>query len=285
MRTVPLFAFVLAGAACQSAPTVRDEAAPPTLPLQDFQVVSQSLTDCAVKFSGTVEAATEAFTVEKAVFEFVVDGAVLKQGELPLNLKVEPGGKADFTIDERFTYVKDEAELRALDARGGSLLVALRGQVVLRVAVPGEGQTPASTRTLELPFARAKDVRTPRLPHLKLVEWEGGRFSETEVQVVYHLGVVNPNPFAVSMQGLDYAITLAGKEVAKGTIGAGEKVSPASTGVFDVTAMLNEGTHGPEVKKLIKGLVLPYTLGGTLRAALYTEALAAKGEVKLTPPR
>lgn len=277
--------FALACVACQSAPAPREEAAPPTLPGQDFQVVSQSLTDCAVKFSGTVEGARESFTVEKAVFEFVVDGVVLKHGELPLQLKVAPGGKADFTIDEHFTYVKDEAELRALDARGGSLLVALRGQLVLRLDMPSEGQASASTRVLELEFARAKDVRTPRLPHLKLVEWEGGRFSETEVQVVYHLGVVNPNPFAVSMQGLDYAITLAGKEVAKGTIGAGEKVAPASTGVFDVTAMVNEGTHGSEVKKVIKGLVLPYTLEGTLRAALYTETLAAKGEVKLTPAR
>ncbi len=279
MRALALALVALC--ACKTAPEMR-EVADPTLPTQDFQIVTQSLTDCAVKFSGTVEGASEDATVEKAVYEFVVDQQVLASKEKVLNLPLPANGKVDFSVDENLTYVKDEAELKAMNTRGGSLLMALRGHLVIKVKSPAQADAPAATRSVDVDFARSRDVRTPRLPHLKLVDWEGGRFSESEVQVTYHLGVVNPNPFPVSLQGIDWAITLAGKEVNKGTIGAGEKVVGGSTGVFDVTATLNEETHGPDAaKKLIKGLVVPYVLTGTLRTTLFSEPLEAKGDVKL----
>lgn len=272
---------VLALCACKTAPEVR-EVADPTMPTQDFQIVTQSLTDCAVKFSGTVEGTSDEATIEKAVYEFVVDQQVLTSKEKALNLPLPANGKVDFSIDENLTYVKDEAELKAMNTRGGSLLMALRGHLVIKVKTAAQGDTPASTRSVDVEFARSRDVRTPRLPHLKLVDWEGGRFSESEMQVTFHLGVVNPNPFVVSLQGIDYSVALAGKEVNKGAIGAGEKVVGGSTGVFDVTATLNEETHGPDAaKKLIKGLLVPYVLTATLKTALFAEPLEAKGDVKL----
>ena len=76
-----------------------------------------------------------------------------------------------------------------------------------------------------------------------------------------------------------------GKEVSVGTQGRGDKVSPASTGVFDVQVTVNEETHGKDVVKLIKGLKLPYSVKGKLTAALYEEPLEATGEVKLNPPK
>ena len=119
----------------------------------------------------------------------------------------------------------------------------------------------------------------PKQPNL--IEFEAGRFSENEVQAVFHVGVVNPNNFQVSLLGLDYSVQLSGKEVSKGTLGAGERVSQASTGVFDITATLNEETHGKEAAKIVKGLIIPYVLKSSLRAELYTEELESKGEIKL----
>jgi LEA14-like dessication related protein len=284
MRALAL-AAVFAVAACKSAPEVRPESAPPTLPQEEFVVVTQSLTEVNVKYTGTVAAADEAVTVEKAKWEFVVDGAVRRSGEKPLGVAVAAGQQASFALEESLTYVKDAEELTAMDARGGSLLLAMRGTLVVTVPVPAVGDQPASTRTLELPFARSREVRTPRLPHLKLVEFEAGRFSEVEVQATFHLGVVNPNPFQISLQGLDYAVSMAGKEVTKGTMGAGERVLPASTGVFDVTATMNEETHGKDAAKIVKSLTVPYVLTGTLRAQLYDEALESKGDIKLKPAK
>lgn len=272
-------------AACKSAPETRPELAPPSLPQEELQVVSQNLTDCAVKYEGTIESPDQAVTVEKAVYEFVVDGAVLKKGEKALGLSIAAGQKASFALEESFTYVKSDEELKAMDARGGSLLAALRGNLVVKVTVPAAGDQPATTQSLEVPFARSKEIRTPRLPHLKLIEFEAGRFSESEVQVVYHVGVVNPNPFTVSLSSLVYTVDISGKQVSKGTLGAGERVSPASTGVFDITATANEETHGKDIVKLIKGLVLPYSLNVAMNTAMYTEPLEAKGEIKLTKPK
>jgi LEA14-like dessication related protein len=267
--------------ACRSAPTVRPEAEAPALPAEDMAVISQSLTDSSVKLTGTVKAGSENLVVEKASYEFVVDGQVVKQGEQPLNLSVAAGATADFALEQSFTYVKDADELKAMDARGGSLLLAIRGDLVLKVTTPAFNELPAETREEKLPVARSKEVRTPRLPHVKVVDFEAGRFSESEVQAVFHVGVVNPNPFPVVINGLTTQVQLAGKQVVDGKQGAGDKIAPSSTGVFDVTATMNEETHGKDVKKVIQSKIVPYAVTGKLDTALYSETLESKGDIKL----
>ncbi len=268
-------ALVLLLAACKTAPEVVAAAPPPTLPQEDFNVVTQSLTSVEVKYTGSVQAAGDDLVIERAAWEFVVDGAVKRSGETKLGGAGKAGELVKFELDESLVYVKDEEELKTMDARGGSLLLALRGTLFIK----------AGAQTFEVPFAKSREVRTPRLPHLKLIEFEAGRFSEVEVQATFHLGVVNPNPFQVSLSGLDYSVTMAGKEVSKGTLGLGDRVSPASTGVFDVTATLNEESHGKEAAKIVKSRVVPYVLTSTLRAQLYSETLESNGEIKLTATR
>jgi len=285
MRTSLTCLALLSLVACKSAPEVVAPVTPPTLPEQNLEVVSQSLTDCDVKLVATLLAGTESVTVEKAVWEFVVDGEVRKSGEAVLSLTAAPGETASFELDQHLTYVKDTDDLKAMDERGGSLLVALRGNLVVTAARAAEGDAPATTRTLKVPFARSRNVRTPRLPHVHLREFEAGRFSETEVQATFHVGIVNPNNFPLVLNGLEYQVQIAGKKVNEGKMGGGEKVSPASTGVFDLTGTINEETHGKEVKKLIKGLVLPFTLSGAMKTDLYDEPLDVKGEIKLNAPR
>lgn len=280
MRKTILVSFLVL-AACKTAPEVVAEVTPPSVPAEDFVVVTQSLTQVDVKYTGTIAAGSDAITVEKARWEFVVDGAVKRSGEDKLGLAAAAGQTVDFALDESLTYVKDEEELKAMDARGGSLLLALRGTLVVTVPVAASGDQPAGTRTVELPFARSREVKTPRLPHLKLIEFEAGRFSENEVQATFHLGVVNPNNFQIAIAGIDYTASLAGKEVAKQTIGAGERVTQASTGVFDITATLNEETHGKDAAKIVKSLIVPWVLKSSLRAQLYSEELESKGDIKL----
>lgn len=275
-------------AACKSTPEAGPEAAPPELVDQNMEIVSQSLTDCEVKLTGVVASAEQAVVIEKAHYEFVVEGDVRRSGDVTLNIEVPAGGKADFTLDETLTYVKDEEDLKAMDARGGSLLTALRGTLTVKAKGPpaAEGAEGApGPGSYQLEFARSRDVRTPRLPHVKLREFEAGRFAEDEVQAVFHLGVENPNPFYLSISGIAYSVTVADKLLKSGTIGAGEKISPSSTGVFDVTVTVNQDSHGKDVVKLIKGLTLPFTVVGALNAPMYVEPLSATGEIKLNPQK
>lgn len=281
MKTRLLIGTLCLLAACKSAPEVVEESTPPTVPAEDFQVVSQNLAQVDVKYAGTIAAGSDALTVEKAKWEFVVDGAVKKSGEKALGVSVAPGQTAEFSLEESLPYVKDEEELHQMDARGGSLLLAMRGTLVVSVPVPAVGKQPAGRKTLELPFARSKEVRTPRLPHLKFQDFEAGRFSDTEVQAVFHMGVVNPNPFSISIDGIDYVVTIAGKEVNKGTIGAGERVSNASTGVFDIPGVMNQDTHGKDAAKIVKSAVVPYVLKTTMRSQFHHDDVESKGEIKI----
>jgi LEA14-like dessication related protein len=253
---------------------VKSALPPPTLPAQELTVVSQSLTEFRLKFTGKVEA-SEAVTVEKAIFELVVDEKVVKSGEVPLTVAVQPGTPSEFSFEQSSPYVASADELKALDARGGSLLCALRGKLVVK----------GSTKPIEIPFARSRDVRVPRLPHAKFQEFEAGRYSEDEAGVTFHIGVVNPNPFEVKMTSIKYKILIADKPVAEGEIGKGDKVSPSSTGVFDIEAKVNADTHGPDVKKLIKARTLPYVITGELDAELFSETFEFKGNLNLPPAK
>jgi LEA14-like dessication related protein len=271
-------------AACKSTPEMRADVKEAQLPKQDMQISTQSLTDVTVKLSGEILAGDEPLSISGAEVEFVVDGNVLSTKNEALSLNVAAGQLAPFSFEQTFTYVKDSEELKAMDARGGSILIALRGNLKATVQreVVAAGKTSIQAVNIELPFARSREVRTPRLPHLKLGEFEAGRFSESEVQAVFHLLVVNTNNFPVTLSGLTYEVSLAGKKVAEGTQGVGIKTAIAATDVFDVSATMNEESHGKDVKKLIKGLVVPYEVKGELKTPLYSETLASKGDIKLT---
>jgi Late embryogenesis abundant protein len=267
MRTLTAVAVLALSLGCKSAapvPTVT-----PEVPSQEL-VVTQSLTDFNLKFMGKVTGPDGA-KVESATWELVVDGKVVNSGTAPVGVTLAGGAASDFSFSVTTKYVTSADELKAMDTRGGSLLVALRGKLNLK----------SGDSTLEAPFARSREVRVPRLPHMKLQELEGARFNETEAGITFHLGVYNPNPFEVFVTQIAYDVQVAGKPVEKDVIGRGERVSAASTGVFDVEVKVEEATHGKDVAKLIKSQVLPYVVTGTLTADLFTEAFEFKGELKL----
>jgi len=255
---------------CKAA-EVKPDVPPPAIPTQDLAVVSQSLTEFKLKLTGKVEF-TEAFTIEKAKYELVVDEKVVKSDEAVIKVQGAANTPTDFTIEQASAYVGSADELKAMDTRGGSLLCAIRGTLYVK----GE------TKSYEVPFARSREVRVPRLPHAKFQELEAGRYSEDEAGVTFHIGVNNPNPFEVKVTSIKYTVVMADKQVADGEIGKGEKVSPSSTGVFDIEAKISGETHGPaEIKKLIKGRNLPYVIKGELAAELFSESFEFKGVINL----
>jgi LEA14-like dessication related protein len=260
------FVFALPLLACATA-EVKPDAPAPTLEGQDLQVISQSLTEFHLKLLGKLKCG-DACTATKAKYELVVDGKVVSSGEQNLNQ-----GAGDFALDQTSKYVSSAEDLKAMDARGGSLLVALRGTL----------QVTQGNKPFTVDFARSHEVRVPRLPHVKFQELEAGRFSEEEAAVTFHIGVNNPNPFELRVDEIKYEITVAGKKVGDpATIGRGERVAPASTGVFDIEAKVDADTHGAaEIKKLIKGKVLPYDIAGSMAAELHNETFDFKGDIKL----
>ncbi len=273
MRLITAFALALFALACKSTPEPGPEKQA-ALTAQELQVAEQNLTNFRVRFVGQLQSPVEA-TVEKAQYELVVEGKVVKSGEAPLNVPLTPDAPASITVEETGQYVASKEELQALSETGGALLVALRGKLLVRRG----GKVDA------IDFARSRDVRVPRMPTVKLHDLDAGRFSAEEAQIYFRLGVVNPNPFPVKMSGLTYQVLIAGKPMGDGTLGSGEKVDASSTGVFDLQVVLTKDSYGPDIVKMIKSLRIPYELKGELKGDLLGEPYEIKNEIKLNPPR
>jgi LEA14-like dessication related protein len=162
-----------------------------------------------------------------------------------------------------------------MSQRGGTLLVALRGVLTVR-----SGDT---LRTL--PFAASRQVRVPRLPEVRIESLEGARYSEEKVDLLLRLGVRNPNPFPLRMEGLRWAITVGGRKLGEGTQGKYDTVDAAATGVYPVELAVTTETWGQDVRALIAKGTLPYEVAGELTGPLVRVPYSLSGDVKLNVSR
>lgn len=266
---VASLAAALLSAGCATTPEAKATTPPPELASQDL-TIEQDLTNFNLTLTGELKSQAAA-TLESAKWELVVEGKVVSSGEEQLGVSLPAGGSAPFTVKATSRYVSSAEELKALSEKGGSLLAALRGNLVVK----------QDGKTLEVPFAKSRDVRTPRMPSVKMQELDAARYSDEEANMIFRLGVMNPNPFPLRVTELKHKVEVAGKEIAKGSLARGDAIDPASSGVFEIQVSINKETMGPDVKKLIKTLTLPYVVSGELVGELYTVPYSLDGTVKL----
>ncbi|RKH08738.1 hypothetical protein D7V97_18550 [Corallococcus sp. CA053C] len=257
---------------CASTP-VRS-GGPPALTAQETSVVSQGLTDATVRYTGQVTGTSNG-VLERADYELVADGQVLRKGSQKLGVPFAPGTPADFSFEEKSAYVKGPDDLARLSAQGGTVLIALRGTLVVR-----SGETEET-----LPFAASRAVRVPRLPEVVVEELDGARYSPEEVQINLRLGVRNPNPFPLRLDSLTYQVSVADRPLAEGTVGQSDTVDASATGVYPVEVSVTQQTWGPGVKALIAKGVLPYSVKGEVKGPMLQLPYTLKGDVKLNVSR
>ncbi|XXF79352.1 LEA type 2 family protein [Myxococcaceae bacterium GXIMD 01537] len=258
---------------CASAPS-RPEAGPPFLTVQETSLTSQDLTDVAVRFSGQLQAPAPA-VLERADYELVSEGRVLKTGTAALGVALQAGAPADFSFEERATYVSGPEDLQALSARGGNLLVALRGTLTVRT---GE-------RLATVPFAASREVRVPRLPEVVLHSLDAGRYSDEEVNLILRVGVRNPNPFPVRLGALSWALSVGGRAFGEGTLASAATLGASALGEYPLEVSVTRDTWGPGVKALLARGSLPWRLSGELAGPLMRVPYHLDGDVKLQTSR
>ncbi|MGQ0508144.1 MAG: LEA type 2 family protein [Myxococcaceae bacterium] len=261
--------LLLAVVACRSAPPPLEGA--PTLSGQEMVIAEQGLTDFLVRLEGQLQSPFPV-RIDKASYEVVVEGQIVKKADAPLSISLGAGEIQPFSLEGGSRYVTSAEQLKEVSQKGGTLLTAIRGKLY---AVAPTGQS------FEVDFARSREIRVPRLPSVKLHEMDGARYSAEEVNAIFYLGVINPNPFPIRLNGLKYHVKMAGKELSDGVIGKGEKVSAAATGVFEVHADFNKETFGADAPKVIKGHNIPYEIAGELTGDLVKEPYALTGDLKL----
>lgn len=253
---------------CASAPS--KPSSPPTLALQEATVPSQNLTEATVSYAGQVVSPVPG-VLEKADYELVSEGQVVKTGSAALNVPLTANQPTAFSFQERAPYVRGPEDLKALSDKGGTMLLALRGTLTVR-----SGQDVQT-----LPFAASRAVRVPRLPQVSIESLDAARYSNTEVNMTFRVGVKNPNPFPLRLDQVNYALLVGGKQLGEGTLAKADTVDASATGVYPLEASVTSETWGPDVKALISKGVLPYTLKGELAGPLLKVPYSLDGNVKL----
>ncbi|MFP2960098.1 LEA type 2 family protein [Myxococcus sp. 1LA] len=259
-------------AGCAATPTRPSSSS--TLTSQRTVVASQGLTDATLRFEAQVTSSGEG-VVERADYELVADGQVVKTGTAKLGVALTPGAPADISFEERAPYVKNAEDLARLSTQEGTLLLALRGTLVVRSG--GQEET--------IPFAASRSTRMPRLPTVVVEELDGARYSDEEVQLNLRIGVRNPNPFPLRLEGLTWTASVAGKTLDSGTLAQADTVDASATGVYPVELAVTKDTWGPEVKALIMKGLLPYGVTGEVTGPLLRVPYSLTGEVKLNVSR
>jgi late embryogenesis abundant protein len=254
---------------CASAPS--KPAVPPTLTLQEATIPTQGLTEAAVHYSGQVVSPVPG-VLEKADYELVSDGEVVKTGTAELNVPLAANQPTSFSFEQRAAYVRNLDDLKSMSARDGALLLALRGTLTVR-----SGQDVET-----LPFAASRSARVPRLPEVVLQSLDGARYSATEVNLTFQVGVKNPNPFPLRVDQLSYKLQVGGKTLGEGTLAKADTVEASATSVYPLEASVSPATWGADVKGLIAKGVLPYSLQGELTGGpLLKVPYTLEGNVKL----
>ncbi|MBM4381493.1 MAG: LEA type 2 family protein [Deltaproteobacteria bacterium] len=263
------FAVLALAAACASAPPPKPP--PPVPELGPVELSSsQGLTDFKLSLQTSLKPAEAAHLLGARV-EMVVDGNVVKATDVALDKALPAGEATPVELTESGRYVNTAEELTAFNAQGGSLKAALRGEFTVR-----HGEV-----TQKVEFARARDIRVPRLPKVKAKDAEGGKHSDEEVQVVLYFQVENPNPFPLQVSKLSYTATMLGKQMAERSEG-GEKIAASSTDTFEVRFPFDASTWGKDVKAKIKAGTLPWTLNGKLEGELFSVPFELSGTLKLS---
>ncbi|WP_084737797.1 LEA type 2 family protein [Cystobacter ferrugineus] len=272
--TVHLLTFAAWLSGCATTPPAAPPLGPVSLAQEETRVITQDLASMELRYSGELTSPQTA-TLEKADYELVSNGQVLEKGTAPLGVPLVPGAPTAFSFQASTPSVKSPEDLEALSDKGGSLLVAVRGTLTVR---SGD-----SERTL--PFAASRQVRVPRLPRVKVLAMEGARYSDEQVDLVMRLGVENPNPFPVRLNGLTWVLGIQGRRLGEGTLGKQDVVDAAATGVYPVEVAVTRETWGPEVRGLIATGTLPYEVAGELTGPLVRVPYSLSGDVKLNVSR
>lgn len=253
--------------ACLTGPAARP-GSEVNLTSQELSLTDQRMTGFGVRLAGQLSS-PYSMKLERASYVLVLDGKEIKAGEKVFQTAVGAGQPLAFQIDETGGYgTRSDGQA---PAEGREVLVALRGTLLVR----------RGDRQERIAFARSKQLLRPRPPRVELRQLDGARYSDEEVNLVFFLAVVNPNPFPVRLAAFDYAISIGDKQLGEGRLAQGDQLGAGASGVFEIQLALNRETYGPQVARLIRTQTLQYRVAGEVRGDEFRNPCDLRGEVKL----
>jgi len=205
--------------------------------------------------------------VERARWTLALDGSEPVTGTTELNLRVAAKGKHEAKL-KMTTPVNTSTEV--LDAREEKPGVhySVKATFELTGSEPYEADW----------FGEIYGSQRPEVT----VKGRAGRHSDKSVELGFTVGIKNPNPFDVMVDGLDYKIFVDGQEVSSGELASGRHLDAASDLLFDIERALGLEDFQDLAKKVATSDVTPYRMDGTLRVSGVEIPVQLTGEFNFT---
>jgi LEA14-like dessication related protein len=271
MRKLALLLPLLALVSCAGLRDLASAAIQrPTLEFREATVQSVDLEGATIGVSFDL-ANPNGFGVDLARVSWGVDveETHLADGVLPGGLKVPAYGKAPLTIP---------VHVRFRDVPGIlTLLTSRRDEIHYKVSGSAGVRTPVGV--LDLPLTHSDTLKLPALPGFSIqgVSVRGASFSDVAFDV--KVRVQNPNPFPMPAGKLDYALSIAGAEVARAHDAALAKLGAGGATTVTIPVKVDLARLGGAASALVRGGDVQVGLAGTADFAGLPLPLDLKGRV------
>lgn len=255
----PIAVLAVVFTACASTPEVK---APVALNVQvdskKAEVSHQTLTGFQLTEDVTAQADQPGVTATGAHWELVFDGNVVASGDQKLGTAISSTEPTALQLQGEGAIAKTAQDVQKLSEHQGGYSVALRG--TLDFSGPNGATGKAE-------FARATFLREPRMPQVVMVDVGASHYDDGHVNLTFNIGLDNPNPFPVPVEGFKYKIDINGQQVADSEAGAKSEIPASSKRVFEVTQTLDP-TSFKDLDRIYKTNSMKYQMTGVLDVGL-----------------
>lgn len=186
-----------------------------------------------------------------------VEGTRIATGDMPGGLAIPANGVAPLTIPVRVRYKDVPGIIGLLTSRRDAIAYKLSGSVGVRTPIG----------VVDLPVSHSDRLALPSLPSFSLQGLSLRTTSLTEMALDVKVGVKNPNAFPLPAGRLDYALSLAGFEVARAQDAALAKVPGGAAQTVSIPVRVSILKAGRAATELARGAPVELGLAGTADVA------------------
>jgi LEA14-like dessication related protein len=165
---------------------------------------------------------------------------------------IEANQNAEVEFEQAIPFPEDREAYRQIIEKG-AIPVSLEGTVHF-----DDGTS--------VPFERKGDVATPSLPRFVVYDAQAARYGKEGLDVTFFLRLVNENVFTVTIQEVEYAVSINGTELKKESGAIGSRLPQGAGQEFEVSVLL-EPKSFPATKQILADRRLTYTVSGKVSVA------------------
>jgi LEA14-like dessication related protein len=186
-----------------------------------------------------------------------VEGTRIATGDMPGGLAIPARGAAPLSLPVRIRFQDVPGIVSLLTSRKDAIHYKVGGSVGVRTPVG----------IVDLPLAHEDRLDLPGLPSFALDGLSVRSATFRDVALDVKLRVKNPNTFPIPAGRLDYALSIAGAEVARAPDAALAKIAGGGSTLLSIPVRIDLARAGQAATDLVRGAPVRVGLAGTAELA------------------